>query len=387
MTTKLLLIGATGTFGSRLASMVACMPDIELVVTSRRIDKAQELADELTLLHGAKVHALAFTHGPTCTALIRQLEPAIVVDATGPFQHASYETARAAIDAGAHWIDLADAANYIEGFAPAFDQLARRRGVVAATGSSSTPALSFAAVQALCADWRTISAIEIGIYPAGRSMVGEAVLRAVLSYAGAPIAVWRDGRSASVTGWGAAERITLAGTSHRFRSPVATYDHELLSRAFSAHNVTFYAGLESTAEHIGLLMLAKLRARGVLPNLEWLAPLLHKARKWTAPFCSDTGAMQVDVSGLSSAGQPVQAQWNLLAARGDGPNVPVLPALALIRKLLRNGIQNGAYCAAGLLDLREIEDCMGGLDISTEMSFKRLGAKSGHMALAQRIAA
>lgn len=364
MRRTIVLIGATGTFGSRLASMAARISGIDLVVTSRQLDKAQAFAHELGQQTGTPVRGLAYTHGADTAALLATSEPWLVIDAAGPFQHAGYDTARAAIDAGAHWIDLADAADYIQGFAPALDERARRRGTVAATGASSTPALSFAAVQALSEGWRSVDSIEIGIYPAGRSMVGEAVLRAVLSYTGLPVAIWRDGRSASVTGWGTAEKIMLTSVPHRYRSPVATYDHALLSRTFGARNVSFYAGLESPAEHLGLLVLAKMRARGVLPRLEWLAPLLHRARRWTAPYCGDTGAMQVCVRGIDSVGEPTLAQWNLLAARGHGPYVPVLPALALIRKLLQNALPGGAFCAADLLDLREIEDCIGDLAIS-----------------------
>lgn len=387
MRRTIVLIGATGTFGSRLASMVARMSGLDLVVTSRRLDKAQAFAHELGRQTGAPVRGLAYTHGADTSALLATSEPWLVIDAAGPFQHAGYDTARAAIDAGAHWIDLADAADYIQGFAPALDERARRRGTVAATGASSTPALSFAAVQALSEGWRSIDSIEIGIYPAGQSMVGEAVLRAVLSYTGLPVAIWRDGQSASVTGWGTAEKIMLAGVPHRYRSPVATYDYALLSRTFGARNVSFCAGLESSAEHLGLLVLAKLRARGVLPHLEWLAPLLHRARRWTAPYCGDTGAMHVCVRGIDSAGEPGLAQWKLLAARGHGPHVPVLPALALIRKLMRNGMPAGAFCAADLLDLREIEDCIGDLAISATKSHRRPGEAARYRAAASRIAA
>ncbi len=372
---RILLIGATGMFGSRLARMLAQIPGIDLVVTSRQLAKAELLAQTLGKDSASLITGASFTHGAASRAQLARLKPWLVIDAAGPFQRASYETAHAAIDAGAHWIDLADAAEYIGDFASRLDELARQRGVTAATGASSTPALSFAAVQSLTQGWRHVDKIEIGIYPAGRSAVGEAVLSAVLSYTGEPVAIWRDGRKAWTAGWGVAEASRLQGLPHRYRSAVATYDHELLSRAFGARDVSFYAGLESPVEHLGLTMLARLRARGLLPRLEGLAPYLHRARRLTALFCGSTGGMTVDVSGADAYGRATDATWTLLAATGDGPNVPVLPALAVVRKLLEHQPPRGAFCAAGMLNLQDIAREMAGLAISTSSSSRRADAE------------
>lgn len=373
MTRSILLIGATGMFGSRLARMLAQMPGIDLIVTSRSGDRAKALARTLRqdASRACRISGLAFTHGQAAEATFADAKPWLVIDAAGPFQHASYDTAKAALTAGAHWIDLADAANYIDGFVSALDDLARRNGVTAVTGASSTPALSFAAVQSLTDGWRSVDKIEIGIYPAGRSAVGEAVLRAVLSYTGSPVAIWRDGGLSSTTGWGTAQKLTLTGVPHRYRSPVATYDYALLSRTFGPRDVSFYAGLESPIEHLGLTILAKLRARRLLPRLEPLAPLLHTARRLTAPFCGGTGGMTVEVTGRGADGQASSAVWTLLARNGDGPNVPVLPALALARKLWRGPLVPGAFCAAGTISLDEILCEMTGLAISASSSVSR----------------
>ena len=258
---------------------------------------------------------------------------------------------------------------------------------MAATGASSTPALSFAAVQALTEGWRSIDSIEIGIYPAGRSAVGEAVLEAVLSYTGAPVAVWRNGRADTTTGWGHAERFKLAGIPHRYRSPVATYDSVLLSGAFGARNVSFYAGLESPLEHLGLTLLARLRARGRLPRLDGLAPWLQKARRLTAPFCGDTGAMAVSTRGIDADARAINAEWKLLAENGDGPNVPVLPALALTRKLLGTTLPSGAFCAGGLLTLAEIERALAGFAITTSQSLLQVPSSNEQSFLNNVIAA
>jgi hypothetical protein len=63
--------------------------------------------------------------------------------------------------------------------------------------------------------------------------------------------------------------------------------------------------------------------------------------------------MTVDCAGLDADGQQVSARWCFLAESDAGPNVPVLPAVALTRALIHGDIQPGADIA--LLPLQAIE--------------------------------
>lgn len=368
MTRRVLLIGATGAFGSRLARMLARIPGLVLIITSRRQERAQALADELAASTCTSIEAISFLHGDGVAASLEAARPWLVIDASGPFQSASYDTARAAISAGAHWIDLADAAGYVLGFSSALDALARAKGVTALTGASSTPALSCAAVAAITAGWQRIDDIDIAIYPAGGSDVGRAVIDAVLSYAGAPIPTLRAGELHQITGWGFAERVLVEDLGARWRSPVATADYELMREHFGAGNVRFYAGLESSIEHLGLVTLARARCAGLLRSAVPLAPFLHKMRALTKPFCGVSGAMVVQARGVDDSLAPIRAQWRLTARDGDGPNVPVLAALALTKKLISQRIKHGASCAARSLTLAEVEAEMEPYALRTEQS-------------------
>src|SRR5207248_3844574 len=121
---------------------------------------------------------------------LRAVKAFAVVDAAGPFQGATYRLARAAIAAGIHYLDLADARGFVAGFG-ALDAEARTAGIVALTGASSTPALSHAVLDRLTAGWRRIDHIEIAISPGNRaSPRGLAVIRSILSYAGRPVPVF-----------------------------------------------------------------------------------------------------------------------------------------------------------------------------------------------------
>lgn len=367
MTRRILLIGATGSFGRRLAGHLAGVAGIALVVASRSAQRAEALRDELVAASPlAHITARAFDRDGCAHAQILALDPWLVIDASGPFQSCGYAMAEAALSAGAHWIDLADARDYILGFGSALDRLARAKGLTALAGASSTPALSTATIEELTKNWRRVDTVDIAILPGGGGTVGLSVIRSILSYAGAPVPVWLEGRAQTTRGWGCAKRLSIPGLAPRYVSPVDTADAVLLPERFAVSSrVRFFAGLESRLEHFGLCILASLKARGVIADLRPLARVLHRARGITARFCNDRGGMSVDVSGLDSDGHAASARWLLLAEKGEGPHVPVLPALAFTRALLVGEIGAGARPACGVLALAAFEAEMHPLALRT----------------------
>ncbi len=375
---RVLLVGATGAFGERLTRGLTQLPALDVILTSRSLTRAQTLVDALRpCARCAAITALAFTRTQDDARTFETLRPWLVIDASGPFQSAGYGTARAAIEAGAHWIDLADAADYVTGFAAALDAPARRNGVAAIAGASSTPALSYAAAETLTRDWSGVETIDIAIYPGGDAQVGRAVLEAVLSYAGSPVAIWKDNKPATVMGWGVARRTRIPELGVRYRAPVATSDAAILPAALGAANVAFHAGLESRLEQFGLVALARLRAAGWLTNPARLAPLLYRARAMTRIFARDTGGMTVTATGHDARGAPTSTQWLLVAHNGDGPSVPVLPALATVRRMLVSPIAPGARHAAGLLALATIEAEMRPYALTTSIRTLPQAAATG----------
>jgi len=361
---SILLVGATGVFGDRLARQLAAMPGVALTVTSRDAARAESLAAKLRDDGAvAEVKALPLDNRADLPKLA-SLAPWLVIDASGPFQGGDYSIARASLEAGAHYLDLADARDHVLGFAGALDPLARERNLVALTGASTTPALSSAVVEALTVGWRRVDSIEAAITPGGASEVGQSVIEAILSYAGRPIPVWRAGRLESVPGWGTAERWEIPGLGHRWVSPVETPDAELLSSRFEVcDRVRFLAGLESKAEHFGMLALA--RILGGHWRTKGLARMLHGARRFTRPFCGDRGGMAVRVCGVDEDGATAKVQWSLLAKNDDGPYTPTLAAVASVRALLDDRVEPGARPCVGVLKLAEIEKEMSNFAITT----------------------
>ncbi|SFV36750.1 SDR family oxidoreductase [Hyphomicrobium facile] len=363
MLRRIVLIGATGFFGRRLARRLATIPDVALTLTSRSEERARDFAK--TLEGGEHITPFSFDRDDASSVTrLGSLSPWLVIDASGPFQSAGYDLARAAIGFGAHWIDLADARDYLLGFSAALDAEARKMGVVARAGASSTPALSMAVVTEVTDGWQRVDGVDIAILPGGAGDVGDAVIRAILSYAGAKITVYEEGSEREISGWGSVTRAKIAGLGTRYLSPVETADASLMQHRFDvASRVSFSAGLQSRIEHFGLVALAQLRWRRMISRPEALAPLLGKARRVTRVFATDRGGMTITCAGLDANGRQICARWFLHAEKGSGPDVPVLPAVALTRSLLRGEGEAGAGIAA--LPLAAIEAEMSRPSLTT----------------------
>ncbi len=367
MNRRVLLIGGTGVFGERLARHLCPLGGIDLIVTSRNELKATQLAARLMQAHPyASVSAAQLDHRHNLATRLETLKPFIVIDCSGPFQNSGYAVAETVLQAGVHFIDLADARDYLKGYPGALDETARRHGSVGLAGASSTPALSAAAVRAVSSGWRRIDSIDICITPGGRSEVGRSVVSAILSYAGRAIPVWREGRLSQTKGWLASRTVTMPGLGRRRVAPVETLDAELLGpRHAVASHVRFAAGLESLPERWGMQVIARLAAWGLLRRPAALTPMLLAMRRLTRVTTSDRGGMSVQVKGLDAHGKPTRACYSLVASQGHGPNVPVLPAAAAVKALLRGHIEPGAQLAERILPLAAIEAEMAPYSIET----------------------
>jgi saccharopine dehydrogenase-like NADP-dependent oxidoreductase len=365
---RILLIGGTGVFGRRLARHLATFDKLDLVLTSRDAKKAQAFARSLIGGDRTRVSGIGLDHRRGLAAQIAGIAPWLVIDASGPFQGAGYDVPRAALEAGAHVVDLADARDYILGYGAAIDELARSRGLVALAGVSSSPALSAAAVSELTKGWRRIDRIDMAITPAGHSEVGPAAVAAILTYAGLPVPVWREGELQETTGWLDGRVLAIPRLRTQRVAIVETIDAQSLGPALRVtSHVAFHAGLESWIEQRGLQALAHLRRAGFIGRLQRLTPLLLAARRLTRIKTSDRGGMLVAVTGLDGAGELRHARWSLLAEQDHGLQTPTLAAAAAVRAMRKGQLAPGARSAAGALPLARIEAEMTPYAISTQI--------------------
>jgi saccharopine dehydrogenase-like NADP-dependent oxidoreductase len=355
MTRRVLVSGGTGSFGARLVEGLAATTDLDVIIAARNVGRAEALKAALRARHP---HRRIEVHGFDANAAsaddLQRLEVWCVADAAGPFQTRKPALVEAAIAARCHYVDLADARDFVAGI-NVFDEAARAANVLVVSGASSTPALSNAVLDQLTSGWRRIDRVEVAISPGNRQPRGLSVIKAILANAGQPIRVFRDGTWTQSRGMAMLVRRRMPGLGRRWLFLFDTPDLDLIAQRFAPrYDALFRAGLELAVPHLGLWALSKLAMIRLLPSLVPLARPLRTIAEWLRPLGSSRGGMSVSVEGVDRDGRAGTASWALVAEE-DGPNVPVLPALTLIRALADGRInQRGAIPCVGLLTLAEI---------------------------------
>ena len=343
---KVLLVGASGVFGSRLAELASKEHGIALTLAARNLAKLEKLANDLIAEVG-----LARIDRDTVKS-VDLVGYDLVVDAAGPFQSSHTRLIDAAIGARVHYLDLADGREFVGSF-PAFDVAARQAGICAITGVSSIPALSHAVIDSMTADWRAIDRLRIGIYPGNRAPRGRSVVEAILSYVGKPVRVFREGEWQVVPGWGGLHREDIPRIGKRWASVCDTPEQDLLvARYAPRRSAEFFAGLEMGLLHLGLWLCSMPVRWGWLKSLRPFAYPMLKVAEVVRLAGSDRGAMSVRAEGLGPDGNAIARGWFLRADENRGPYVPVLAALAMMRRFRdRTVAGSGAYVCSGFLTL------------------------------------
>ncbi len=207
---RILILGGYGTFGGRLAELLADEARLTLIIAGRSRTKADAFCRALAA--AARLAPMRFDRDGDVLAQLRDAAPDIVVDASGPFQNygkTPYVVIKACLALGIDYLDLADSSAFVDGVA-AFDDDAKARGIFVLTGASSFPVLTAAVVRHLSHDMARIETVTGGIAPSPYAGVGLNVVRAIASYAGAPLAILRDGRTTLSHALVDARRFTIA---------------------------------------------------------------------------------------------------------------------------------------------------------------------------------
>lgn len=347
---KIVVLGGYGNFGARIARALTGTAGVDLVVAGRDGARAQAFAAPL----GASAAALDTTDAALAGKL-QALGAQLVIHTAGPFQGQDYAVARAAAAAGCHYIDLADGRRFVCDFAPALDPLFRQARRSAISGASTVPALSSAVVDALAPRFARLDAIALCIAPAQQAPRGAATIAGVLSYCGAPVQVWQDGRWQELRGWADPAWVHFARMKPRRGALCDIPDLELFPARYpGVRDVMFRAALEVGATQWAFAALAALRRRGLPLGGRWLPALLHQAGKVFDHLGTPTGGMVVRLRGEGHDGAPLRLAWHITAGEHHGPEIPCMAAILLARRLARGeGLPAGARACMGLLTLFE----------------------------------
>ena len=351
---KVLVLGGYGNFGARISRALANMPGIDLLIAGRDGARANELASQLASECGV-AGVVVDSDDPLLAGVFTRLGVGLVIHAAGPFQDQGYGVARAAAEAAAHYIDLADGRRFVCDFPAALDAAFRSRQRLAITGASTVPALSSAVVDALTRGWSAVTEIDFCIAPAQTAPRGVATMAAVLNYCGAPIQVWQDGRWTTQYGWCAPRTVAYRRLKPRLGSLCDSPDLELFAAHYpGVQTVMFRAALEIGLGQRGLALLASMRRAGIIKRPEKFASFLNRAAELLDPFGSSLGGMVVRVTGRDAAGSAARAEWHIAADNDHGPEIPCMAAILLARRLASGDLgQIGAHTSASMLSLAD----------------------------------
>lgn len=375
---KLLIIGGYGTFGGRLAGLLADDPELTLMIAGRSLHKAEQFAKcnpaPATLI------PVAFDRDGDVAEQIARLAPDLVVDASGPFQtygESPYRVADAAISIGAHYLDLADSTEFVCNVS-ALDEIAKRQDVFVLAGASTCPTLTSAVARHLSNDLVCVESVSGGIAPSPFAGMGRSVVQAIAGYAGKPVQIIRNGRLEMEHTFASTRKFTIAPLGYTPLPPMTfslidVPDLRLLdSLGKPVDNTWFGVSTTPSVYHRFLRLLARGVKAGILPTLRPLAGIMHFVMNHLS-WGERRGGMFMEVRGTDLKGQQVQRSWHLIAEGNDGPTVPALAAAAIIRRCVAGRIpEPGARPAMDALDLNDFLLMFKVLDIRT-------GERSEHL--------
>jgi saccharopine dehydrogenase-like NADP-dependent oxidoreductase len=365
---RILIVGGYGAFGARAAERLARGPGVEIVIAGRSADRARAHAERLAGSAAARITHAAVDATTVTLEGLRALAPAVVINASGPFQTQDYRLAQASIAAGCHYIDLADARAFVIGIG-ALDAAARAAGVSVVSGASSVPGLSSAVVRRIAEELPQIDEVHIGISPGNSFDPGVATAASIIGQAGKPFRLRSGGREVTAHGWQGLHRHRFPGLGRRWMSDVDVPDLDLFPPNYpQLATARFSAGLEVGLFHLGLWGMSWLARLGMVRDLTPLAaPMLALKRRLSA-LGSDAGGMFVRVAGRDRNGAARTLIWNLVARSGDGPYVPAMASVILAKRLLAGeGPPAGAMPCFGLFELPAFEAEVADLDITCRL--------------------
>ena len=361
---RILVLGGYGTFGARAAERLAREGGIELVLAGRSLEAAEAHAALLAKSARAKVTPARLDAARLRAADLAAIAPDVLINASGPYQTQGYGVARAAIEAGVHYIDLADARAFVTGIS-ALNGAAERAGVLVVGGASTVPALAAAVTDEYALRFATLSSVTTVIAPANSFDPGLATTQSVLGTVGQPITLPKGNARATGYGWQGLRRVAMPGLGARWVGLVDVPDLDLFPRRYPGlRSVEVYAALEVSAFHLALWGLSWLVRAGLVRSPTALARPLLAAKRASRFLGSETGGMTVTLEGSDKRGAPKRLVWHLVAGKSHGPYIPAIPSVILAKRLLAGTLAaRGAVPCLGLLTLDEFLAEVADLDI------------------------
>lgn len=283
----------------------------------------------------------------------------VVIDAAGPFQARGHAAASVCIDAGVHYIDLADARDHVLGIAT-LDGRAIAAGVMVTSGASTVPAISSAMIDLLAPSFDRISDICIGLTDGSKNRYGVGTLASTLSGLGRPFRITMRGQDRLVRGGEDPRRLDFPPpVGERLVRLCDLPDVALFPERYDAATVRAYEGVEGRAVSVITSVVRWLRRRVCDLDLSRWTPFLHWLSGALTPAGSPNGALAVWIRGVDTEGRPLQRRVALVFEH-ESALPPGAPAIMLTERIIASGPPRvGAFPCIGLLPFEEIAAHLG----------------------------
>jgi hypothetical protein len=314
---RIAVLGGYGTFGARVSRDLAGRGH-RVVVAGRDGRRAESLARALGPEHAgvsADVRDLA-----ACRQALRGAAVAVVC--AGPFSALGSAPARAALEEGAHYVDIADDRAYIRALRDLDGEFTRAR-LCAAYGCSSLPAVSSALALSVADPSDPPARARVTLYIGAANPKGEASVRAMVERLGRTVRT-ADGAQ---PGFGDPQTVPLPApfgprTAYTFDGP----EHDLFPRLLGVSAVDVRVGFELPLANTGFALLARTGA--------------HWGR-WTACFLARLATL-APAMGTSGGAVLVELTWSdgrraarALVADAGGQRMASLPCAEVAHALAR----------------------------------------------------
>ncbi len=366
MIQRVLIIGGYGNFGRFISNKLALEKNLQLIIAGRNPEKGSKLVSQLDAHNEPEVVRLDIFED--LEESFSTIQPDIVIHTSGPFQTQSYIVAKACLERGCHYLDLADAREFVNGISVLNHQAIEKR-VLLVTGASSVPTLTCAIIDAYKHEFETFTEVDSAITTAQITAEGLATTQAILSYVGKTFSVLKEGKQTYVFGWQDMRFRKFWQINSRALCNCNIPDFDVLPKRYpNLKSIRFQAGIELKFQHVILYFLSFLVRVKLLSSLAPFAKPMLAISKLFEFMSSGKSGYFLNMKGLDQKGNHKLLEFDLVARQQHGQLIPCIPVILLTKKLAADEIaQTGATPCVGLLSLEEYIEALSEFDIQWRM--------------------
>lgn len=348
---RVIVLGGYGRYGRYIARALAELDDIQVIVAGRKPPGRYKAN---SAIHYQKLDANDEMSLKTALA-----DVFLLVNATGLFTGDSrYNVARLCAQTGTHYVDLADNREHISNFSSLAGE-AEQQNVLLVTAAGVSPSLSALLADTLRPEFDRISSIRIYRSAGNRNPGGPASLRSLLEQIGSTVRVRQQGRWQNIDFWSNSQVVRFPKPIGRRRCfCVDAPELDALVERFNADSVIYRTGFELSIYNLGLKLISSFRKNSGVRQPGKLARWLLRFAGLTRGLGRDNDVLGVILGGEKD-GRQVEHGAYLVAREGAGLTIPCASALALVEKLLQQGIP--ASGVARTQDIITFDDVRTGL--------------------------